>query len=236
MLSTWYNVDGQVRADAEKYHAVLNHIGSGKRILELGCYDGSFSRVLMQQGNRVTGVDSDQQALVAADAFCDRAIHCDLDQLNSLDGLGLGRFDFVLMMDVLEHLRDPEQLLRFAKGHLSPGGSVVITLPNIAFWGIRRLLLLGNFNYTDVGILDRTHLRFFTYFTGRDLIEHCGYRVVESRGISCVLPLGSFLRHAWLRPVRSWWAAFGRKIEQAHPNFACMQMLFVAVDHDASNS
>ncbi len=72
------------------------------------------------------------------------------------------KFDLILLMDVLEHMVDPESFLAQIKGMLAPGGHVLISLPNICHWSIRLTLLFGRFEYTDRGILDRTHLQFFS--------------------------------------------------------------------------
>ena len=90
------------------------------------------------------------------------------------------KFDFILLADVLEHLPDPLTVLRFYVRFLAPGGRVVISLPNIACWDRRLALMLGRFDYADAGIMDRTHLRFFTFRTARILLQEAGMTVLST--------------------------------------------------------
>jgi SAM-dependent methyltransferase len=108
--------------------------------------------------------------------------------------LGGETFDVVMLMDVLEHLVDPAATLRALHAHLAPGGRVLITGPNVAYWGVRRDLLFGRFDYVDAGILDRTHLHFFTARTWRELVTSAGYRVNALVPAEVMLPLEGRLR------------------------------------------
>jgi 2-polyprenyl-3-methyl-5-hydroxy-6-metoxy-1,4-benzoquinol methylase len=120
-----------------------------------------------------------------------------------------GEFDTVVCGDVLEHLVDPWSTLREISKVLAPGGRVIISLPNIANLRIRLNLLLGRFHYQSAGILDITHLRFFTLKTARELIEESGYRIVSFHSVA-----GGRLT----RPIRA-----------LLPRLFAVQMLFVAV-------
>ena len=86
----------------------------------------------------------------------------------------------MLFVDVLEHLKSPQPVLARFKSVLAPGGRIFVSLPNVAHFTMRLALLCGRFDYRPSGILDRTHLRFFTYKTGRRLIEDAGYRVLRT--------------------------------------------------------
>jgi len=83
----------------------------------------------------------------------------------------------IVFADVLEHLRQPEEILSRCKQLLLPSGFVIASIPNIAHWSMRWNLLFGRFDYTNLGLLDRTHLRFFTYKSAFDLFEKSGYAV-----------------------------------------------------------
>jgi hypothetical protein len=100
-------------------------------------------------------------------------------------------YDRVLLGDVLEHLRDPEAVLRWSAGLLVAGGRVVVSLPNIAHWTGRRELVRGRFPQADHGLFDRTHLRFFTRASARALAERCGLRVEHEAFAPAPLPLQS---------------------------------------------
>lgn len=143
-------------------------------VLELGCSGGSTTEVLQQWGHRVVGVEYDPAAARAAAEFAVDVVVGDLDDPTTLDSLGDRRFDIVLAADVLEHLRHPLACLTAAVDRLRPGGVVVLSIPNIAHGDIRLALLDGRFEYTDVGLLDRTHISHFTDQSLRQLIADAG--------------------------------------------------------------
>jgi 2-polyprenyl-3-methyl-5-hydroxy-6-metoxy-1,4-benzoquinol methylase len=160
---------------------ILKLVGKQKDVLDVGCGHGYFSRELHKQGNRIVGIDivpePDERDVL------ERYIQADLNdrRLDLADLVGDRRFDVVLLPDVLEHLNEPERLLRACKAVLRPHGIVIISLPNVANITVRASLLMGRFDYTERGILDRTHLRFFTRKTARDLVKKSGYDIVEHR-------------------------------------------------------
>lgn len=150
----------------------------GKNILELGCADGFISRHLKERGCTVTALEVDKEAAERARRCCDRLIVYDLNRPDWIDHTG-GAFDTVLCGDVLEHLVHPDLILRQIRSILTNDGRVIICLPNIAHLRVRLKLLFGRFDYEAAGILDITHLRFYTYQTARELIESAGYRIVK---------------------------------------------------------
>ncbi len=101
----------------------------------------------------------------------------------------LGRFDAIIFGDVLEHLRDPRAVLEKMSALLKPGGKILISLPNIANIWVRLNLLFGRFNYSRVGILDESHLRFFTLKTAKQLASDSGLDVVSTSVTPIPLPL-----------------------------------------------
>jgi len=95
--------------------------------------------------------------------------------------LGGKRFDRVLLLDILEHLRSPDRILTECRALLNAQGQLIVSLPNIANITIRLMLLFGRFDYTERGILDRTHVRFFTRHTARRFLRENGYEIVQER-------------------------------------------------------
>ncbi|MGE3809183.1 MAG: methyltransferase domain-containing protein, partial [Gemmataceae bacterium] len=162
-------------------------VGIGKSVLDIGCGEGYFAAELQKRGNRVVGVDALDRP-VCAEAL-DDYIRADLeDGLESVVSQLRGRtFDIILFQDVLEHVREPERLLRECRPLLRPEGKVIVSLPNVANITVRLALLLGRFQYTNRGILDRTHLRFFTRSTARQLLADHGLQIVKEK--TTVMPV-----------------------------------------------
>jgi len=173
-----HRYDTVVDPDEPTSHGIsLRMIGRGRRVLDVGCSTGSMSQRLTEAGCQVVGVDSDAAALELARRWCERVVLADLD----LDGLHdvptEPRFDAILFGDVLEHLRDPLPVLRDAVGLLAPGGFVVVSVPNVAHAAVRLALLQGRWDYRRLGLLDATHLRFFTRASLLDLLGEAGLGV-----------------------------------------------------------
>ena len=152
-----------IDVESESTHArVIELVGRDHRVLELGPSTGYMTELLRDRGCTVVGIEVDPAMAPEAERFSERVIVGDLDELDLEAELGDDRFDVIVAADVLEHLRDPLSLLRRLRPFLSAGGFVVISLPNIAHGSVRLALLEGQFEYRDTGLLDRTHLRFFT--------------------------------------------------------------------------
>ena len=155
---------------------VLRHTRPGDRIFEGGVSTGYLSRRFVEEGRRVDGAEIDPRAARQAEKVCERVWVGDLEQLDVDE---LSTYDVFLFGDTLEHLADPVGLLRRLRPKLNPAGTLVVSLPNVANWTMRLRLLLGRFDYTERGILDRTHLRFYTKRTARQMLEAAGFEVVR---------------------------------------------------------
>lgn len=179
-------------AGASRYTAEINLVGindahvlaigrvpANCRVLDLGVADGSVASVLRDMGCRVWGVDIDPKAAAVARAVCEDVIVGDLTTLDLAEAFDGHKFDVVLMLDVLEHLGDPVSALQGISGILAEGGWGVISLPNVAHVSLRLSLLEGRFDYTDVGLLDRTHLRFFDRAGVDDLMTRAGWQIFD---------------------------------------------------------
>ncbi|MCU1239109.1 MAG: glycosyl transferase, family 2 [Candidatus Solibacter sp.] len=155
--------------------------GRNHDVLDIGCGEGFFAERLAANENRVTGIDALPTA-ARADAM-EQYFSMDLAAPEpGLAALVNGRrFDRVLLLDVLEHLPRPEILLREAGTVVKQHGTVVVSVPNVANVTVRIALLFGKFNYADRGIMDRTHLRFFTRKTARQFLRENGYEIVEEK-------------------------------------------------------
>lgn len=149
--------------------------GENKRVLEVGPATGYVTKILSERGCKVTGIEIDAEAAEQARPYAEQMIVGDIEQLDFDQTLGDARFDVALYGDVLEHLVDPSRVLVETRRFLAPGGFVVASIPNIAHGSVRLALLTGQFRYTELGLLDRTHLRFFNRAGIEELFEDAGY-------------------------------------------------------------
>jgi len=167
--------------------------GEAARILEVGCGGGDFAehlRGIRAESGRpveIWGVEMDATAAVQASGKIDRVLQGDAADI--LPGLPEGHFDCVVLNDVIEHVLEPEELLRAVHRVLTPGAHLVASVPNVRyFFNVVNLAVHGRWDYTDEGILDRTHLRFFTRGSMVRLLEQSGFMVERTVGIN---PTGS---------------------------------------------
>jgi 2-polyprenyl-3-methyl-5-hydroxy-6-metoxy-1,4-benzoquinol methylase len=159
---------------------VLRLVGEGKRVLELGCASGYMARVMTERfGCTVTGVERDPGAAREASRVCRRVVVADLDQDDWAAPLGEARFDVVVCADVLEHLRQPARILAELRARLVPDGCIVASVPNVAHAAVVAELLAGRFTYRPLGLLDETHLRFFTRQSVYECFERAGLVIVH---------------------------------------------------------
>lgn len=181
MSSPRYHFD-EIDLDAGGVHAdVVNFVEEGSRVLELGPATGYMSRAFAQRRCAVVGIEVDPGMAERAAGHCERLIVGDLDTLDLEAALGEDRFDAIVAADVIEHLKDPLGALRRLSRFLKKDGRFVISIPNVAHGSVRLALLSGRFEYRGWGLLDSTHLRFFTRESFERLIEEAGLRIVELR-------------------------------------------------------
>lgn len=174
-------VDVYAHANPLFVRAVRAH-GGRPEVLDVGCWNGTLGRVLIRDANAtVDGIERDaEQAQHARENGYRRVDVVDLDR--GVPGAEGRVYDFLLFGDVLEHTIHPGHVLAALVPRLKPGGRALLSLPNIAFAVNRLTHLLGRWDYKDYGILDRTHLRFFTRRTMVQLVEGAGLRVVRIDG------------------------------------------------------
>jgi len=173
----------ELKADPHSSHGrILDWAAAAPRgrVLDLGASSGLLSERIRALGHHVTAVDMYTHADVAT--RCDEFHQFDLDQ-----GLPMvlrdGSYDTVILADVVEHVRNPEAVLRTAAEALAPGGAMVISVPNFGHWYPRLRTVLGMFDYDNRGIIDRTHLRFFTRRSFRKMLDRCGLAVIRLEAV-----------------------------------------------------
>lgn len=195
---------------------ISNILRQGERVLEIGCGSGALTEHIRALGCVVVGVEKEGGAAARAEAHCERMLVGDVEDME-LD-LREGSFDVLLLANVLEHLVNPVTTLLRLLRFLRPEGRVIAAIPNVAHWSIRLRLLFGRFDYAESGILDRTHLHFYTLGTAREMLERAGLEIVESD----IVPDVPLLRYK--RPL----ARLNYKVAHVLPGLFATEALFVA--------
>jgi glycosyltransferase involved in cell wall biosynthesis/SAM-dependent methyltransferase len=153
-------------------------VGKDKKVVEFGCSSGCMSEILKNEfGCQVVGIELDPEDAKKAKAFCKEVIAGDIEKFEWCDRLSAGFFDVAIFADVLEHLKDPPAVLERVKPFLKEDGYILVSVPNIANIAIRLELLLGSLEPEELGILDRTHLRYFTRKTLIQMMEGAGFYI-----------------------------------------------------------
>jgi len=169
----------------ERILSLLQELPAGSSVLDVGSASGYFGERLAGKGYYVVGVEQNEAAASVAAAFYDEFVVADVEA-----GLRLSRkFDVIVLADVLEHLRQPLNVLIHLRDLLSSTGRFVISVPNVANIYVRLSLLFGRFEYADRGILDETHLRFFTLNSACALVQKAALRVKQIVVTPIPLPL-----------------------------------------------
>lgn len=161
---------------------------ASKKILELGCAEGLFGAMLRtERGAEVWGVELNQEASAQASVRLDGVINGTVE--SALPSFPDQSFDCIICNDILEHLADPFSVLKSFHRLLNKDGVVVGSVPNVRYFPVLvDLLMRGDWRYTESGVLDQTHLRFFTRTSLMRSLKECGYRVIGLEGIN---PTGS---------------------------------------------
>jgi SAM-dependent methyltransferase len=162
------------------HYWILNALRREKapvRILDVGTAGGYLGKVWSAAGHSVTGIEYDAAAAEKARGYYDAFQVADIE---SFEFRWRREFDYIVFADVLEHLRDPAAVLERCIPALKESGKFIISVPNIANWVIRLSLLFGKFDYMERGILDRTHLRFFTMSSLDQLMREVSCNVLDS--------------------------------------------------------
>ncbi len=168
-----------LKTDPTSSHGILRRWLASRpplRVLDLGCGDGQLAAEMRRFGHHVTGVELEPGE--GAERRVDRLIVADLDE--GIPSAAEGPYDVVVAADVIEHLRRPEKLLREATALLAPGGVVLVSVPNFSHWYPRLRILAGRFDYDERGVLDRTHLRFFTRRSFARLARSAGLEIIRT--------------------------------------------------------
>jgi len=165
---------------------MVRFVPAATHILEVGCGRGGFAATLKAQRQlHITAIEPFEAAVAEAKQHVDWLIHADVER--GMAQLLDGSFDCIIFNDVLEHLVDPWAVLTDARRLLRPSGAVVASIPNMRHMPVLKdLVLKGEWRYRDEGVMDRTHLRFFTKVSIRELFTVSGYTVQQIEGINAI--------------------------------------------------
>jgi 2-polyprenyl-3-methyl-5-hydroxy-6-metoxy-1,4-benzoquinol methylase len=149
-------------------------------VLDIGCGSGTLGEAIRQKGYKVWGIEEDNRAAAVAQNRLDRVTKLDLRNFEAVRQEITGKkFDYLVMSDVLEHLYDPFSTLKFYLQFLRGDGCVVISVPNALVWTNRLSFLFGRFEYADSGVMDRTHIRWFTFSTAKRVVTTAGCKITR---------------------------------------------------------
>ena len=167
---------------------IIDMVGKNKTVLEVGTSTGYVSKIFKENGNRVIGIEIDQDAGETAKQYCEAMIIGDIEIIDLGIYLKDLRFDVIVFGDVLEHLKYPEQVIGKIKKYLKPDGYMVISLPNGCHGDVIFNLLYGDFQYTSMGLHDITHLRFFGWKNILDMFKNQTLRITNLNKVR--VPIG----------------------------------------------
>ena len=203
---------------------LLNLVGRNQAVLEIGPATGYLTRFMKEKLNcRVTAIEIDESAAKSAEPYAEKMIIGDIEKLDLSALLSQRRFDVILFADILEHLKDPGKTLTRLKPFLKEDGRLLISIPNAAHASIGLELLDGRFEYRQIGLLDNTHLRFFTRDSFFRLLENAGFWVTK---------LDRVIIDPWNTELSSLWQNYPREvtayIEKVNPDFSTYQFIIQA--------
>ncbi len=154
----------------------------GKKILDVGCARGYVGQKFKEKGNFVNGIEISESAATAASNVLDGVYIFDVEN-QWPEKIKSERFDLAIMAELLEHVFDPVEVLKAVSRVLEPDGQVIISTPNFLAWTNRLKILFGLFKYTEQGLLDFGHIRFFTYDYLKQVLIESDFKIVAEKHI-----------------------------------------------------
>ncbi len=210
-----YHEQAQLHGLQESHRLMLAQVPRAARVLDVGCASGYLAAAALRDGARwADGIEPFAPDAALARAHCRVVVEGSAEDPSVWSGLE-GPYDAIIFGDVLEHLAHPERALAYAHNVLADDGRIIASLPNVAHYSVRAMLLSGRFEYADHGILDRTHLRFFTRRELVSLFEQSGFSPTQVDPI-LALPKGQlalFERFLGYRRTQRWAMALALRAE-----------------------
>lgn len=175
--------------------AVLEAIRSGEKVLDVGCSYGDLGSKLKNKKCAVDGVEMYEPAIKEAQKVLDNVYPMNLNDMATMNNI-TNKYSVITFMDVLEHCVEPSKVLEGFKSKLSSDGRVYVSVPNIANFRERWAMMMGRFNYEKYGVMDETHVRFFTKETALKLVGSSFKHVTIIKATP---------RHRYLNRIVQWW-------------------------------
>lgn len=180
----------------ETHSLVVERIKEYSKVLDVGCATGYIAKKLKLTKNcNVWGIEKNNNAVILAQQYYEKVKVGDIESLKKLP-FKKNFFDYILLLDILEHVKNHNYVLNLLKPYLRQNGQIIISTPNIAFISIRLALLFGRFNYHKQGILDESHTHFFTKKSLLDLINKNDLNLIDfdsACGFSQIILIGKYL-------------------------------------------
>ena len=196
------------------HQAISNLVRPGTDVLDVGCASGYLRAHLRDSKEcQCVGIEPNRESAMAGQS---RGLNIVIDDaLSGISSLApTARFDHIIFGDVLEHLIDPMTVLNASRDLLRPSGSLIVSLPNIVSLHARATIALGIWRYHEAGIFDKSHLRFFSVKTGRELLCDATYRITQEEFVG---------------PLTFWGGRRLKSVIKLRPNLLANQMVFSAV-------
>lgn len=187
---TIYKLKTDPFSSHSKIISILKKEKKSLNILDVGCADGFLDKILIKYGHKVYGIEKNKEDILSAKKWCQEVMICNLDNINELKfNFKKDFFDIIIFSSVLEHLKSPSDVITKLLLFLKDKGKIIIAISNIANIYIRFNLLFGRFNYSKKGLLDETHIKFFTLKTAKKLIESANLKINKLDVTPVPLPL-----------------------------------------------
>ena len=184
LISDYYtNKEGDYKPSNARINKILELLGDvkNKKILDIGCSQGVFGKMLKDRGARVVGCDISAKHIEVAQRVLDRAFIFDIekDDFSIFDR----DFDYIIASELIEHLFLPRQFLINIKSIMNDNTKLIITTPNFLMWSNRIRMLFGKFEYTKTGFMDEGHIHFFTHNYLKKMVSQEGFKVMSINNI-----------------------------------------------------
>ena len=217
MAGEHYRLRRDPKSSHQQIARLLNELKPAS-ILDVGAAQGILGQLLTESKLTIDAIEPNPAWAEAAKPFYRSVIISTVEAANLPDNT----YDCIVCADVLEHLPDPLSTLKRLKQAAKPDATFIISLPNVAHLAVRTMLLFGRFPKMERGILDKTHLQFFTKDTAKDLLTHAGLRV--ERTLTTVVPLEDFGNGLFTKSMMG----MQRLAVAALPRMFAMQWIFIA--------